>query len=327
MLSYFLPTLLLTLLIAQSEGRETPLLRQLAGPHPVCSLENGFDYLGNDLSSVHAISPGYCCDQCENYPGCKAFTFSTYNNGTCWLKSGRGTVNQNRYVTSAVMSTEALNVCALENNIDYVGNDIMSMPLSSALGCCAQCQALPGCRAYTFTTHNGGTCWFKSAKGRMVVKAGAVSADIYPAPVDAMCGLESGVDFVGNDVGSKAAATAKDCCAICQAWSGCRAFSWKSGTCYLKNIKGDTVKNAEVTSAAIYANPPAPSCALEVGVDYVGNDLDHKPSADAYGCCSICMKTSGCKAFSWSNLSGGTCWLKSAKGATEAKDGVKSAVV
>jgi len=316
MLSYFLPTLLLTLLIAQSEGRETPLLRQLAGPHPVCSLENGFDYLGNDLSSVHAISPGYCCDQCENYPGCKAFTFSTYNNGTCWLKSGRGTVNQNRYVTSAVMSTEALNVCALENNIDYVGNDIMSMPLSSALGCCAQCQALPGCRAYTFTTHNGGTCWFKSAKGRM-----------YPAPVDAMCGLESGVDFVGNDVGSKAAATAKDCCAICQAWSGCRAFSWKSGTCYLKNIKGDTVKNAEVTSAAIYANPPAPSCALEVGVDYVGNDLDHKPSADAYGCCSICMKTSGCKAFSWSNLSGGTCWLKSAKGATEAKDGVKSAVV
>ncbi|GMF17517.1 unnamed protein product [Phytophthora lilii] len=155
------------------------------------------------------------------------------------------------------MSTEALNVCALEDNIDYVGNDIMSMPLSDALGCCAQCQALPGCRAYTFTNHNGGTCWFKSAKGRMVVKKGATSADIYPAPVDAMCGLESGVDFIGNDIGSKAAS--------------------------------DIVKNAEVTSAAIYANPPAPSCALEIGVDYVGNDIGNKPSTDAYGCCSICM--------------------------------------
>ncbi|KAE9250994.1 hypothetical protein PF004_g2674 [Phytophthora fragariae] len=48
----------------------------------------------------------------------------------------------------------------------------------------------------------------------------------------------------------------------------------------------------------------------------------HKPSADAYGCCSICMNTSGCEAFSWSNHSGGTCWLKSTKGSTTAKDGV-----
>jgi cellobiose dehydrogenase (acceptor) len=39
------------------------------------------------------------------------------------------------------------------------------------------------------------------------------------------------------------------------------------------------------------------------------------------------MKTSGCGAFSWSNHNGGTCWLKSGKGNTVAKDGVKSSVV
>ncbi|RLN79591.1 hypothetical protein BBJ28_00004313 [Nothophytophthora sp. Chile5] len=291
------------------------------------NLDSGFDYVGNDLANVKAISAGYCCDQCEFYAGCKAFTWSTYNNGTCWLKSGRGTVSQNRYVTSAVMSTEALNVCEFNNNIDFVGNDITSMPMDAAIGCCMQCRAMPGCRAYTYTDYKNGTCWFKSAKGRMVVKQGVISVDVYPPPVDAMCGLESGVDFVGNDIGSKPASNAKDCCAICEAWNGCRAFSWKAGTCYLKNLKGDTVKNAEVTSAAIFANPVAPSCALEVGVDYVDHDIGNKPSKDAYGCCSICMATSGCRAFSWTDHEGGTCWLKSAKGDSVKKDGVKSAVV
>ncbi|EGZ23458.1 hypothetical protein PHYSODRAFT_483284 [Phytophthora sojae] len=89
-----------------------------------------------------------------------------------------------------------------------------------ALGICAQCQALPGCRDYT------------CGKDRMVVKAGATSADIYPASVDAMCGLGSGIDYVGSDIGSKLAGTTRECCAICQGWNGCRAFSWKTGVCY-----------------------------------------------------------------------------------------------
>lgn len=63
---------------------------------------------------------------------------------------------------------------------------------------------------------------------------------------------------------------------------------------------------------------------MEIGTDYVGNDIGNALSADSYGCCSICMKTTGCKAFLWTNKSGGTCWFKSA---TVANANVQSAVV
>ncbi|RLN60324.1 hypothetical protein BBJ28_00022757 [Nothophytophthora sp. Chile5] len=175
---------------------------------------------------------------------------------------------------------------SLENGFDYVGNDLANMKATSAGYYCDQCELYAGCKAFTWSTYNNDTCWFKSTRGRMVAKQGVISVDVYPPPVDAMCGLESG-----------------------------------------KNLKGDTVKNAEVTSAAIFGNPVAPSCALEVGVDYVDHDIGNKPSKDAYGCCSICMATNGCRAFSWTDHEGGTCWLKSAKGDSVKKDGAKSAVV
>lgn len=73
--------------------------------------------------------------------------------------------------------------------------------------------------------------------------------------------------------------------------------------------------------------PGVPSCALELNVDYVGNDIGNAPSSDPYACCSKCMAKSGCNAFSWSDLNGGTCWFKSTKGTTAAKTGIKSAIV
>lgn len=81
-----------------------------------------------------------------------------------------------------------------------------------------------------------------------------------------------------------------------------------------------------VSFSFVQAQPP--SCpSLETNVDYIGNDVGSARSADANGCCGICRAFNGCGAFTWSNYQGGTCWLKSSKGATRSSAGVRSAVV
>jgi len=293
---------------------------------PQCVVENGFDYSGNDIGSVSAPTPWDCCVPCSSRAGCNAYTWTDYNDGTCWLKSGRGTVTVNSASRSAIMSSDA--ACQQEQNIDYEGNDIGSASASRATDCCTACTNTRGCRAYTFNSYNGGTCWLKSARGRMVVQSGSTSSTPYLEA--ATCGLENGIDYLGNDIGSVRAGNANACCGICRNFNGCRAFSWTNtdgGTCWLKNRKDGVARKDGVVSGQSAANPAAPSCAMERNVNYDGASVGTAKSGDAYGCCSICMMTSGCRAFSWNNYLGGTCWLKSAKGIASPKDGVFSSVV
>lgn len=55
-----------------------------------CKLEDGVDYKGNDIGSVASAKAEPCCDICSGWSGCRAFTWSVYNGGTCWLKSAKG---------------------------------------------------------------------------------------------------------------------------------------------------------------------------------------------------------------------------------------------
>ncbi|KAG6958652.1 hypothetical protein JG688_00010424 [Phytophthora aleatoria] len=220
--------------------------------------------------------------------------------------------------------------CVVENGFDYSGNDIGSAPAPTPWDCCVPCSSRPGCNAYTWTDFNDGTCWFKSGRGTINVNSAARSAIMSDDAGSATCGLENGVDYAGNDIGSARSSTAGGCCSICRNFGGCRAFSWTNtdgGTCWLKNRKDATVRRDGVISGKSTANPPAPSCAMEQNVDYDGATSGNARSTDPYGCCSICMRTANCRAFSWNNFEGGTCWLKSARGTAIQRAGVFSSVV
>ncbi|KAF1783204.1 PAN/Apple domain [Phytophthora cactorum] len=372
----------------------------------------GIDYVGNDIGNVRMLKPLGYCSSCLHFPGCRAFTFTTFNGGTCWLKRAKGSstlqlarpshIWKPRHVASnmasimcevwqaepirntirlllqvhgqewlqrlLVVELQERNVlaqeprsvlspfaiaapeeCVVENGFDYVGNDLFSVTSVDAFECCHQCQnfAAAGCRAFSWTDYQGGTCWLKtgrgtiavnanaksgtistfrfaetggmcwlkSVKGNMVVDLAAVSSQTYVE--EPTCGLEDGVKYVGNDIGSARANNANECCALCEAFGGCRAFSWsgyQGGTCWFKNRKDEVSWEAGVYSGQVLSNPAAPSCALELHVDYTGSNVGNASSVNACGCCSICMKTVGCAAFSWTDLNGGTCYLKGEKG-------------
>ncbi|GMF21006.1 unnamed protein product [Phytophthora lilii] len=175
-----------------------------------CILESGYDYIGKDIGNASSSSPGGCCEICEATDGCKAYSWTAQDggSGTCWLKSGRGTIVMNLYVHSSTVqpldagADDDVGGCQLEEGIDYVGNDLDYVSATSAGDCCDLCSAQP----------------------------------YFQAP---SCGIEYVTDYVGNDIGEAAASKPEECCDICTDREGCRAWSWvwikgRGGICYLK---------------------------------------------------------------------------------------------
>ncbi|TMW65405.1 hypothetical protein Poli38472_008047 [Pythium oligandrum] len=301
-----------------------------SNPPPTCTLEQDVDYIDNDIGNKPSANAGGCCDICRNTQGCVAFTWSTQSGGTCYLKRAKGSTVQKAGVVSSLVlaNPPPVTTCTLENNVDYIGNDIGNKPSADAGGCCDICRGTQNCVAFSWSNQNGGTCYLKNAKTQTASKSGVISSTIAANPQQPTCTLENGIDYIDNDIGNKPSADAGGCCDICRGTQNCVAFSWSAGTCYLKRAKGSTVQKAGVVSSLVLANPPpVTTCTLENNVDYIGNDIGNKPSADAGGCCDICRGTQNCVAFSWSNQNGGTCYLKNAKTQTASKSGVISSTI
>uniref|UniRef100_A0A914DZ49 GH16 domain-containing protein n=1 Tax=Acrobeloides nanus TaxID=290746 RepID=A0A914DZ49_9BILA len=110
-----------------------------------------------------------CCKICEYTPGCGAFTWSGYNGGTCWLKNITGPLIYapknivgilNKNVIPSPLPS--INKCTMQSNTDIPGNDMINIPNSQASDCCNLCYLTQGCKAYTWSSVNNGTCWLKS---------------------------------------------------------------------------------------------------------------------------------------------------------------------
>jgi len=301
-------------------------------PQPTCNLEKDVDYVDNDVGNVASAKPCDCVDKCKAFKGCKAFTWSDYNGGTCWLKSKKDKTTPKVGVQSLVVDTSVdpkpEPTCKLEKNVDYVDNDVGNVPAAEPCLCHDKCKAFKGCQAFSWSSYSGGTCWLKSKKDKTVPKDG-----IWSSTVDTPnqgCSLENGIDYVDNDVGNVPAGSACDCTDKCKAFKGCKAFTWTNyngGTCWLKSKKDKWVTNVYAISWVVDSTPTQNTCSLEQNVDYVDNDIGNGAGKTAGECCDKCKAFPGCKAFSWSNYNGGTCWFKSKKDKWVSCNGVVSAVV
>ncbi|KAJ0391790.1 hypothetical protein ATCC90586_011668 [Pythium insidiosum] len=291
-----------------------------------CVVEDGFDYVGKDIKNVQAPL-GKCCQECANVPECAAWTWTDFNGGTCWLKSTRDGIVVNPGAKSSLF-TNSLEIACLnrENDVDFEGQDISNVQSGDVGGCCDKCRNTLGCRAYTWTDFNGGTCWLKSSVGQAVRKPGVVSVEAFPRPdpTSDRCVLENGVDFVGNDVDSAPAKSAGECCSVCRKHERCRAFTWTAyngGTCWLKSDVGSVVANPDAVSARTRQGD---RCTVAKGVDIVGRDVGSMPAAEAGACCKACRARDDCSAFTWTDFNGGTCWFKAGGSRSVERDGAES---
>ncbi|CAK4388135.1 unnamed protein product [Aphanomyces euteiches] len=320
-------------------------IQQFIANNPVvqsqCSaIQSDTDYSGNDIGSTSRPSADLCCADCAANPNCRLFVW--YQN-VCYLKSAIGTKTTLSGRQAGLLQTTTtspppppppspttptpVSGCnAIEEDTDYVGNDIGQTQQSSADLCCADCTANANCQVFVWYQN---VCYMKSstAGGKVTLsgrRAGSrkststTPTPVTTAPTSTCSAVESYTDFVGQDVRNVAATSPGNCCIACLAEPKCNAYSWTvSGICYMKQLRAGTNANAIVTSARVNKCNP-----IEVGVDYIGNDLTSVASAVIDDCCAYCRMTSGCRAFSYAN---GICYLKSAKGSTTANSGVSSA--
>ncbi|KAH9149144.1 hypothetical protein AeRB84_007681, partial [Aphanomyces euteiches] len=136
------------------------------------------DYPGNDLAVLQKDTVADCCAACSTTSGCKAFVWVMRDVGTCILKSAIG---QASTFTGAVASYPIVptpaptpSVCsAVENDVDYAGNDIMSVDRANYQDCCSACKSISGCSLYVWSS---GTCYLKSSKGEKSSAPGAKAA-------------------------------------------------------------------------------------------------------------------------------------------------------
>eukprot|EP00644_Phytophthora_capsici_P010277 jgi/Phyca11/10542/fgenesh1_pm.PHYCAscaffold_51_\ len=124
-------------------------------------LENDVDFEGDDVGALSSSSADGCCSICSDTSGCTAFTWTNYDGGMCWLKSGKGSIKTRSGAVSGVLKT-ATSCPALEDNVEEPHG--VTLAAESADKCCSVCKATGGCKAFTWKDQDSGTCWLKGGK-------------------------------------------------------------------------------------------------------------------------------------------------------------------
>lgn len=135
--------------------------------------------------------------------------------------------------------------CSTSQEEDIGGNDYYNV--KGQLGdCCPLCHASYYCRAYSWTNHDGGTCWLKYAASP-VVEGTDVDLGILDGNT---CRKQKGSDIIGQDLSNVGGQPESNCCDICSQTKGCNAYAWNDfdgGTCWLKSATGPIEKKPGVT--------------------------------------------------------------------------------
>ncbi|RQM22335.1 hypothetical protein B5M09_009614 [Aphanomyces astaci] len=135
-------------------------------------------------------------------------------------------------------------------------------------------------------------------------------------------------EVIGKEVKNVSQSTAGNCCDECRNTPNCNAFTFtrdNGGTCWLKaedKLVDWVYKEGSKSARVLKPNNDLTACGtLEEDVDYDGPIITSTNQAKAESCCADCENIAGCKLFVWF---GGTCTLKSAKGAKRFVNGAKA---
>lgn len=145
------------------------------------------DFEGGDIGSESSPGEG-CGGFCKRHADCAHFTWTNENGGTCWLKGNGVEGLINRYDSGALcgwinrdqsLGWEVSGNIQWRLNCDFPGDEIGSEP-STGEACGGICESRKDCSHFTWTNHNGGTCWLKGD--------GIISGAVEKYDSNAVCG-------------------------------------------------------------------------------------------------------------------------------------------
>ena len=138
------------------------------------------DYPYNDIQSFGINQVSDCSTACENNSTCAGFVVDD-NADYCWLKSNFGAPNpvknRNTFLKNenVISNTPNSNWIGPEQQVDYPGNDIVTMSTNKISDCSTACMNNPSCKGFV-TTDMGDYCWIK---GNMTTPISNVNRNSY----------------------------------------------------------------------------------------------------------------------------------------------------
>jgi len=238
-------------------------------------IEHDVDYLGDDINAcgLKNLNSVYECQAaCAANADCKYFTFISpaatradlsSRIGECCLKNGMGQRKDGSDGTdwaTGLQSGPA--VCCVENNIDYLGDDINGCTLivDSASECQAACAENDACSYFTYISQAftrdpnwRKKCCLKNGQGERKVEADW-STGLQSGPKQ--CCVENNIDYLGDDINdcTLIVDSASECQAACAENDACSYFTYISQAftrdpnwrkkCCLKNGQGERKDDA-----------------------------------------------------------------------------------
>ncbi|OQR93643.1 hypothetical protein THRCLA_22293 [Thraustotheca clavata] len=113
-------------------------------------------------------------------------------------------------------------------------------------------------------------------------------------------------DFLGNDIHSISNQTLGSCCNLCSTTSGCSAYTFNSGVCYLKKFG----LNAFTSTGSIAGLTSSTCQTAYMNTVFTGNDLTSLSSQSVAECSQACSIMASCVGFGYDSASQ-TCYFKS----------------
>jgi hypothetical protein len=200
----------------------------------------GIGYIGYDIRIMSWHSKKSCRQACVDTFGCRAYTWSIINHGTCYLKSDIGKteyIGSRELVSGSFIPETNTTNRAMQIGFEIVGGDIGSVSNTPVDQCYDECLEMEGCRAYSWTSQNGGTCLLKNIALDMRPSQDVTSGVVFPNPSPLSGSVAYLYDIKGDVLEQKSSADAFGCISICWANRKCKSFTWNEsngGTCNLK---------------------------------------------------------------------------------------------
>lgn len=265
-----------------------------------CSQQTGLYYNGTVLSVFRTYNLDDCCQKCTADSTCYSYSYDVYK-GRCY-KVGQSsvTVASSRY-TSGIVRTSASTInpatiiltvpatttvapvtqtigCFVENNINYIGNDTLSVLHNSFSDCCNRCGATAGCAAWTWNFLTK-VCTLKNA---VPAQASRVPLTYMYAGIP---GLLPPVTVATTTTTTTTTPTTTS------------------------TTTATTTTASTTTTVSTTTNRPS-ACFVENDYVYNGNDLSVSVVTSVGDCCNLCGDNPSCIAFSFFSANS-VCILKS----------------
>jgi hypothetical protein len=264
------------------------------------SLEQDLDRLGTSFRTLTTASALACSAECTKDARCRTFAWTP---NTCFLQSDTPDFFPHAGFVSGLAP-------AMEPGLDRLGADARSISTATPEECAAACltDTSEVCQAWSFDRPVGGNparCWLKTG-----VPAAVANSNVVSGVASRL--LEAGFDRPGGDFQTVATFSPAQCAQQCAQRATCRAFSWASATCHLKNVVPNAVASSPVTSGV--------KRGLEINIDRPGANIRSFDSTDPSPrvCQASCAATTGCKAWTFvphptqtDQTTLNTCYLKS----------------